>query len=188
MFSSRSWRHLVASAPIGHITGVARTLRRGPSGQSFWPHARRRYDTNTRHDTPERTRLSRWPLRACASRTGACRNWLHGSTPATLGGRIARASRHGAKGASDSEVRASAAGSPSPREQATSATLRVRSFTTLQHIDQCGHFPRTSSRCFHVGGAKRECIEVLPPQMAGDLQHQAAAQRARLQAACPCGL
>jgi putative addiction module component (TIGR02574 family) len=40
----------------------------------------------------------------------------------------------------------------------------VRRFTAFQHIDQCGDFPRTSSRCLHVGGAKRKCIKVLPPQ------------------------
>src|SRR4029450_1232120 len=144
------------------LTPLRRTLRPGPARQSFWPHGRRRYDANTRHDTPERSCLSRRPLRACASRTGACRNWLHAPTRAAFG--IARPTRHGAKGASDSEVRAGAAGSPSSREQAISATLWVRRFIAFQHIDQRSDFPRTSSWCLHVGGAKRECIEVLPPQ------------------------
>src|SRR4029450_2990437 len=59
--------------------------------------AEARNDTNTRHDSPEQSCLSRLSHRACASRIGACRYWLHGSTRAAFGGRIARATRDGPK-------------------------------------------------------------------------------------------
>ena len=73
------------------------TRGRGPSKQGFWPQRRKREMTPTRDTTHPNEAAFPRSLRACASRIGACRYWLHGSTRAAFGGRIARATRDGPK-------------------------------------------------------------------------------------------